>query len=325
LVLAIAVGGSHAQINLNAPTINLTAPTIGLSAPTINLSSTATFRSSGLNNALTQHYGVLKVMASNATANSKLLEIVDQTPAGTLANMYHYGVYYDGSSFAPLGIGASFSGGCYGLMASAMTTGTGTRYGAQITAGNNTTDVASYRFVYGLNVSAGCAANAKMTVYGVYSSTSTGTGATAYAGYFNGNLAYTGNLTKVSDERYKKNVEPMMGSLDRILKLKPCTYDYRADEFKNFNLPKERQLGLVAQEIEEIFPEVVHVDVAPQAAAEDLGKNSTSRSGRGETESTTPPETYKSVDYVSLIPVLIQAIQEQQKEIEQLKETRGYR
>jgi len=309
LVLAIAVGGSHAQINLNAPTINLTAPTIGLSAPTINLSSTATFRSSGLNNALTQHYGLLKVMANNPAAGSKLLEIVDQTPAGTAVNSSHYGVYYDGQ--ANWGTGGFFAAKSYGLWAQSVS------YGACILGVNTTTDVTTYKQVYGLRVDAQCATggNAKMTAYAINATAPISNMYASYAGYFNGNFAYTGNLTKVSDERYKKNVEPMMGSLDRILKLKPCTYDYRADEFKNFNLPKERQLGLVAQEIEEIFPEVVHVDVAPQAAAEDLGKNSTSRSGRGETESTTPPETYKSVDYVSLIPVLIQAIQEQQKEI----------
>ena len=283
------------------------------------LSNSINFRTSSTNTQATQHYGLLKVMANNPAAGSKLLEIVDQTPAGTAPNQTHYGVYYDGQ--ANWGTGGFFAAKSYGLMAQSLNTG------AYFLGVNTTTDVTTYKTVTGMRVDAQCATggNAKMTAYAINATAPISNMYASYAGYFNGNFAYTGNLTKVSDERYKKNVEPMMGSLDRILKLKPCTYDYRADEFKNFNLPKERQLGLVAQEIEEIFPEVVHVDVAPQAAAEDLGKNSTSRSGRGETESTTPPETYKSVDYVSLIPVLIQAIQEQQKEIEQLKETRGYR
>jgi hypothetical protein len=128
----------------------------------------------------------------------------------------------------------------------------------------------------------------------------------------------------VSDEKYKKNIEPMMGSLDKLLRLKPCKYDYRADEYKNINLPKDRQLGLVAQELEDVFPEVVHVDVAPQPPIDDNAKDAKGKKGEpGSSE--TAPETYKSVDYVSLIPVLIQAIQEQQSQIEQLKAGQGYK
>jgi len=284
------------------------------------LSNSINFRTSSANTAYTQHYGGLKVMANNPGGDSKLLDIVDQTPAGTAINAYHYGAYYDG--MANWGTGAYFAAGTYGIRTM------GTSFGASFVGSNQTTDVSVYRTVTAARIEAMCAGpgNPKMTAYGVYAVAPTYNMYASYAGYFNGNLAYTGNLTKVSDERYKKNVEPMMGSLDKILKLKPCKYDYRADEFKNFNLPKDRQLGLVAQDLEQVFPEVVHVDIAPPAPRDDKTNDNAARNRRGEPgTSDTPPDTYKSVDYVSLIPVLIQAIQEQQTQIEQLKEGQGYR
>ena len=282
------------------------------------LSNSINFRTSTTNNQVTQHYGLMKVMANNPAGNSKLLEIVDQTPAGTAVNSYHYGVYYDGQ--ANWGTGGFFAAKTYGLMAQSLNTG------AYFLGVNTTADVTTYKTVTGMRADAMCATsgNAKMTAYGIYAVAPTYNMYASYAGYFNGNLAYTGNLTKVSDEKYKKNIEPMMGSLDKLLRLKPCKYDYRADEYKNINLPKDRQLGLVAQELEDVFPEVVHVDVAPQAPSEDNAKDAKGKKGEpGSSE--TAPETYKSVDYVSLIPVLIQAIQEQQSQIEQLKAGQGYK
>lgn len=152
------------------------------------------------------------------------------------------------------------------------------------------------------------------TEYGVYASSS------GYAGYFSGDVVYTGSLTSSSDRKFKTNVESLGGGdvgaqrtgasgvLQRVLKLRPSTYEYASDDaYAHMNFPEGRQYGLVAQEVEDVFPDLVHEARQPGApAVNDAGVLT------GEGEAT----RFKSVDYVQLIPVLIQAVQEQQATIE---------
>jgi hypothetical protein len=62
--------------------------------------------------------------------------------------------------------------------------------------------------------------------------------------------------TVSSDERLKENIEPLNGALDQILQLRGVKYRYR-DEKKFGN---QRQIGLIAQEVEKVYPEVVQTD-----------------------------------------------------------------
>ena len=101
----------------------------------------------------------------------------------------------------------------------------------------------------------------------------------------NGTIRVAGTLY-ASDRRYKKNIEPLENSLDALLNLRGVTY-----EWKDRNFSAGKQIGLIAQEVEAIFPELVKSDA----------------------------DGYKSVNYVSLVPVTIEAIKAQQKEIEALK------
>lgn len=89
------------------------------------------------------------------------------------------------------------------------------------------------------------------------------------------------DLTIMSDKNLKENIKDTEYGLEDILKLRPVEY--------NFKGKKENKLGLIAQEVEKDIPEIF-VD-----------------------------GDKKAVNYVELIPVLIKAIQEQQKEIEELK------
>ena len=102
-----------------------------------------------------------------------------------------------------------------------------------------------------------------------------------------------------SDERFKKNIKPLKNSLDNVLKLQGVTYDWRINEFPNEKFPDVKQNGLIAQDVEKVFPNLVE----------------------------TRPDGYKQVDYVMLVPSLIEAVKElkditdkQAKEIKDLKE-----
>jgi hypothetical protein len=131
-------------------------------------------------------------------------------------------------------------------------------------------------------------------------------GNVSFAGSFNGNLTYTGNLTGPSDAKLKKEVMALDGALERVLQLQPKTYYFKTDEFTDLNLPTGAQMGFIAQEVQDIFPGVVHetAHVAHPKPGEETELRITE---------------YISINYLSFIPVLTKAIQEQQEEIGSLK------
>jgi len=94
--------------------------------------------------------------------------------------------------------------------------------------------------------------------------------------------------TCASDERLKENITPISGSLSKISALNPVTFNYIDPKYGT----TDTQSGLVAQEVEKVYPEWV----------------------------TTGADGFKSVRYdLDLQIQLIGAIKEQQKEIESLK------
>jgi len=64
-----------------------------------------------------------------------------------------------------------------------------------------------------------------------------------------------------SDINLKTNISPINGILDNFLKLQPVTYQWRVDEFPERHFGNELVKGLVAQEVELIFPELVDIDI----------------------------------------------------------------
>jgi len=132
-------------------------------------------------------------------------------------------------------------------------------------------------------------ANSKWTFYHL----SSGNLNLYHAGALRGNFNdATGVYTAVSDRREKSNINGMETMMDKILSLKPSTYSMKGD------VSNEVQFGLIAQEVQEVFPEITPVIETTEEGAsyEKLG-----------------------VSYTELVPVLIKGMQEQQAIIEQLK------
>lgn len=137
-----------------------------------------------------------------------------------------------------------------------------------------------------------------------------------YAGYFDGDVNITGNLTYPSDQRLKQNIKPFTGALDIVNALYPKTYEFNPAILGPTNLPKGLQYGLIAQEVEKVLPELVKNNVgflpnSNMAAASPADVNGGSAG---------TSYTYKSVNYNALIPIVLQAIKEQQAQIELLKQ-----
>ena len=96
---------------------------------------------------------------------------------------------------------------------------------------------------------------------------------------------YYGSWGSCSDFRLKKNINLIPNALNRILNLKGVSFNWRTDEFPKFNFEEGSNLGFIAQDMENVFPELVRTE-----------KNG-----------------YKSIAYDNLTPVLVEAIKEQQK------------
>lgn len=114
----------------------------------------------------------------------------------------------------------------------------------------------------------------------------------------NGNAVFNADVTAFgtfapSDINLKENIKDIEDPLKKVLSIRGITYNLKSDEDKKSNI------GVIAQEIENILPEVV-------------------------SESYDPSEIYsenkiKTVSYTQIIPVLVEAIKEQNKIIEDLK------
>ena len=113
-----------------------------------------------------------------------------------------------------------------------------------------------------------------------------------YGEFDNRTLSVYGTLTLddaalASDGRYKKNIQPLGSSLDKVMGLAGVSYEWKTDQLKGRGFREGRQIGLIAQEVEKVLPELVHTD----------------------------SKGYKAISYDKLAPVLIEAMKEQQKEI----------
>ena len=106
-----------------------------------------------------------------------------------------------------------------------------------------------------------------------------------------GNGRFKGDVVaySTSDKRFKDNITPIDNAIDKVQKISGVTFDWN-DKQDTYEHGKH-DVGVIAQEIEEVLPEVV-----------DTRENG-----------------YKAVKYEKIVPLLIEAIKEQQKQIDELK------
>lgn len=99
-----------------------------------------------------------------------------------------------------------------------------------------------------------------------------------------GAFTATGNITAFSDERLKENIETIEGALDKVSQMRGVTYKYKSELNDG-----QRGTGVIAQEMQQVMPEVVQ---------------------EGE---------YLSVAYGNIVGVLIEAVKELKAELDQCK------
>lgn len=142
-----------------------------------------------------------------------------------------------------------------------------------------------------------------ISVWGVATDTATVGGIRDYAGYFQGNV-FGYRFFQLSDERMKKNITPLTSVLSRLMNVKTATYNYKSSEYPGLHLPAGLQTGFLAENLDQLFPDMVVETVMPEKKNNKTG------------EVICTKENVKVVNYMGMIPVLTAAIQEQQKQIE---------
>ena len=107
------------------------------------------------------------------------------------------------------------------------------------------------------------------------------------------------STTVASDKRLKTNIIPITNSLEKIQKLKPVEFDWLVNKDKH-------EYGLIAQEVEQVVPEIVVENKA-------LGETKKFLNDLDGTD------TFKTVDYSKINVLLIDAVKEQQEQIKELR------
>lgn len=114
-----------------------------------------------------------------------------------------------------------------------------------------------------------------------------GNGGAEFTGNINGTTAsFSGAVTQNSDRRLKSNIKTLSNSLNNVVKLRGVNYTW-----SDPNKSQKLQIGLIAQEVEGVYPEFV----------------------------TTDDKGIKSVNYSQMVAVLIESIKELNNSIEALK------
>lgn len=124
-----------------------------------------------------------------------------------------------------------------------------------------------------------------------------GTTAPAYKLQVAGDVDVTGELTSASDMRLKKDIERIPATaVEMVRKLNPVSYNFDREMYPEMNLAERTKYGLLAQEVEAVFPNLV-------------SEGAEVTNAHGETIKV------KSVNYMELIPVLVRCIQEMEEEL----------
>ena len=114
----------------------------------------------------------------------------------------------------------------------------------------------------------------------------------------NWQIGYYSNTTgwyyATSDRRLKENIKPIAPMLDNIMQLKPMSYEMK------FNNPgHDKAIGLIAQDVKKIFPDLVHTHDGVNSGYKEM-------------------DSVHLVNYSGLAPIVVKGLQEQQQMLDNL-------
>jgi hypothetical protein len=140
-------------------------------------------------------------------------------------------------------------------------------------------------------------------VLGIAGSAANGISTNLYGVFSIGRVGGTGAFIALSDENIKQKIKAEENIMDKLMQLQPMTYEFKQKDYNNLALDNGLQHGIMAQNLEKVFPEMV-VDVNPPTPVD-------AKTGKAYN-----PLQLKGIKPLQLIAVLVKAIQEQQAMIE---------
>lgn len=120
----------------------------------------------------------------------------------------------------------------------------------------------------------------------------TGNGTITMSGTYSGSFTATGNVTAYSDERIKYNISTIENALDKVCKLRGVYYTHKQDD--------EENIGVIAQEVEKVVPELVSIAETSEKPFEHL-------------------DDIRTMKYGNTVGLLIQAIKELKEYVDRSK------
>lgn len=136
-------------------------------------------------------------------------------------------------------------------------------------------------------------------------------GYSGWAGYFNADV-YCGGTYWGSDKKLKRDIEPINNALDIVMQVEPVEYYYNTEKYPYMGFDENRlSYGFVAQDLEMVVPSMV----------KDKNLNlHTEGMTTADFQQKREVEQFKVVNYTLMIPILTQAVKEQQEEIKSLEQ-----
>ncbi|MDQ3191143.1 MAG: tail fiber domain-containing protein [Bacteroidota bacterium] len=125
--------------------------------------------------------------------------------------------------------------------------------------------------------------------------------ATGWALFSNGWAGGTTAWQNISDIRLKRNITTIDGALNKVLKLRGVEYYFNQQAYPDVNLGPDKQIGFIAQEVEQILPNIIR-------NANIYGGPKTKSDSSVEDKSV---YQIKSFSYTDIIPLLVEAMKEQ--------------
>ncbi|MFM2156853.1 MAG: hypothetical protein RL516_1602 [Bacteroidota bacterium] len=291
----------------------------------------------GTGGGLTQATGINLNMTGTFSTSSAAAYITNATTGATHghgiwsyvtgANTNNYGIRINATNATTNNFGASFigSGGVFSLGADCYAfnganlnyairgsaigvTGSTDARGVSVSASGSTTNYGA--FLKGDAASTGTAYGAYAegyggnSAYGVFAKAS-GASTNNWAVWANGNTWST-TTWSFSDSTLKSNILPMQNNMSIVMQLQPKSYHCNQTVHPELVLPDGTHYGLLAQELEQVVPSLVK-DVQFPAQYDSSGAITSSAF------------TFKSVNYIEVIPFLIGSIKELKYELDSLK------
>lgn len=117
---------------------------------------------------------------------------------------------------------------------------------------------------------------------------------------------YAWRYFQASDRKLKKDIQSYTGALDKVNQLVVSTYSFDLNSYPGMKLPGGSHIGFMADNVEQLFPQLIKNAAIPAGATKDA---------RGNLSYHNIPDV-KVVNYMGMIPVLAEAIKEQHAIVE---------